>query len=72
MFLDALNKIFRGLATLLKSHFGIGALLYIYCIFSEHVRTPELLKNTSGGCFWTFKSSSKERVAAVLFSVLNA
>ena len=34
-----LNKI---AATLLKFHFGMGVLLYIYCIFSENIflRTP--------------------------------
>ena len=34
-----LNKI---AATLLKLHFGMGVLLYIYCIFSENIflRTP--------------------------------
>ena len=34
---------------LLKSHFGMGVLLQICCIFSEHlfIRTP------LDGCFWT-------------------
>ena len=38
----------RSKATLLKSHFGMGALLYICYIFSEHLflRTPQ------GGYFW--------------------
>ena len=37
-------------ATLLKSNFGMGALLYICCISSKHllVRTP------LNGCFWNF------------------
>ena len=35
-------------ATLLKSHFGMGVVLYICWIFSEHffIRTP------LEGCFW--------------------
>ena len=38
---------FIGQATLLKSHFGIGVLLYIYRIFSE----PLLLRTHLDGCF---------------------
>ena len=34
-------------ATLLKSHFGMGILLQICCIFSEHL----FLRTTLGGCF---------------------
>ena len=34
-------------ATLLKSHFGMGVLLYISCIFSEHL----FLRTPPGGCF---------------------
>ena len=37
-----------AISIMLKSHFGIGVLLYICCIFSEHhfFRTP------LGSCFW--------------------
>ena len=35
------------LATLLKSHFGMGVLLYIYCIFPEYVS----LRTPLEGCF---------------------
>ena len=34
-------------ATVLKSHFGMGVLLYICCIFSEHL----FIKITIKGCF---------------------
>ena len=34
-------------ATLLKSHFGMGGLLYICCIFSEHL----FLRTPVDGCF---------------------
>ena len=35
-------------ATLLKSHFGMGILLKICCIFSEHF----FLRRPLSGCFW--------------------
>ena len=43
------------LATLLKSHFDMGALLQIFCIFSEHLflETPLL------GCFCVFRVNQK-------------
>ena len=34
--------------TLLKSHFGMGVLLYICCIFSEHL----FLRTPLDGCLW--------------------
>ena len=37
-------------ATLLKSHFGMGVLLWIYCIFSEQL----FLGTPLSGCFWEF------------------
>ena len=45
----------KGVSTLLKLHFGMDVLLYICCIFSEHlfVRTP--LK----GCFLEYIFKSK-------------
>ena len=39
------NKVAK--AALLKSHFCMGVLLYIYCIFSEH----PFLGAPLGGCF---------------------
>ena len=41
------NIIYKVKATLLKSHFGMGVVLYICCIFSEHF----LLRTPIGGCF---------------------
>ena len=38
-------------ATLLKSHFGMGVLLQMCCIFSEHL----FLRIPLDGCFWTVK-----------------
>ena len=35
-------------ATLLKSHFGMGVLLYICCTFSEYL----FLETPLSGCFW--------------------
>ena len=35
---------------LLKSHFGVGVLLQIFCIFSEHL----FLRTPLGGCYSTF------------------
>ena len=37
-------------ATLLKSHFGMGVLLQICCIFSKHL----FLGTPLGGCFWSY------------------
>ena len=39
---------FNSFATLLKSHIGMDALLYICCKFSEHLFLITSLKNTSG------------------------
>ena len=36
------------LATLLKSHFGMGVLLYICCVYSEHL----FLRTPLDSCFW--------------------
>ena len=53
--------------TLLKSHFGMGVLLLICCIFSEYllIRTPmELVKNCCRKVFYTkyvLKNSSTAR-----------
>ena len=38
------------LFTLLKSHFGMGVLLWICCIFSEHL----VLRTPLDGCFWIY------------------
>ena len=38
------------LATLLKSHLGMGVLLEICCIFSEHIFIRTVMK----GCFWSW------------------
>ena len=35
-------------ATLLKSHFGMGVLLQICCIYSDHL----FLRTSLGDCFW--------------------
>ena len=40
-------------ATLLKSHFGMGVLLSICCIISEHL----FLKTPLEGCFWSCQHS---------------
>ena len=39
------------------SHFGMGALLYIWCIFSEHL----FLRTPLGGCFCLFLVSLLQR-----------
>ena len=39
-----------ALATLLKSRFGMGVLLWICCIFSEHL----FLRTPLEGCFWRY------------------
>ena len=41
-------EVLLGKATLLKSHFGMGVLLQICCIFSEHL----FLKTPMKGYFW--------------------
>ena len=43
------NKIAEQL--LLKSHFGMGVLLQICCIFPEHL----FLRTALDGCFWNLK-----------------
>ena len=45
----------RCKATLLKSHFGMGILLKICCIFSEHL----FLRTPLDGCFWDSEVSGK-------------
>ena len=42
-------------ATLLKSHFGMGALLSLCCIFSEDL----FLRTPLGGCFWNLHIQSE-------------
>ena len=45
-------------ATLLKSHLSMGTVLYICCIFSEHL----LLIKPLGGCFWNSLYKGKKEV----------
>ena len=50
--------------TLLKSHFGMGVLLYICCIFSEHL----FLKTPVDGCFCSVKKNLPyQNFLAILF-----
>ena len=44
-------------ATLLKPHFGMGVLLYICCIYSEHI----FLRTSLKGCFWILLERSEQR-----------
>ena len=53
-------------ATLLKLHFGMGVLLQIYCIFSEH----RFLKTPLRGCFWRFSKSIEHTLFCRLFDKL--
>ena len=46
----------RCKTALLKSHFGMGVLLYSCCIFSEHL----LLRTPPGGCFWILICKSED------------
>ena len=46
-FAFGLLKVFLRIVTLLKSHFGMGVLLQICCIFSEHI----FLRTPLDGCF---------------------
>ena len=55
-------------ATLLELHFGMSVLLWICCIFSEHL----FLRIPLGGCFWiiilaVFKHERYNYVLAVLW-----
>lgn len=56
---------------LLKLHLGVGALLNIYCIFSEHF----FLLKPSDGCFWIYyldsSSCSAKEVLKILFDFLQ-
>ena len=45
---EIMQQIYGCFATLLKSHFGTGALPQICCIFSEHL----FLRTPLDGCFW--------------------
>ena len=45
-------------ATLLKLHFSMGVLLYICCIFSEHL----FLRTPLGGCFYNIQLKYDDRV----------
>ena len=49
------NKVAK--ATLLKSHFGMGVLLWICCIFSKYL----FLKTPLDGCFWKILSPFNPR-----------
>ena len=49
-------------ATLLKSHFGMGVLLYICCIFSEHL----FLRTPLDGCFWMIYVDFQTRISVPL------
>ena len=46
------------LTTLLKSHFGMCVLLWICCMFSEHL----FLGTPVGGCFWIYRVDSDKPI----------
>ena len=50
-------------SNLLKSHFGMGVLLQICCIFSEHL----VLRTPLNGCFWKKSWTSSEPFIHVQF-----
>ena len=55
--------------TLLKLHFGMSVVLYIYCIFSEHLFL--IPKNTSGWLllvvFTEIFKTPKELISTIMF-----